>query len=221
MTGGSLVVTNGSTTIGNFGVGQLTISNTTMQAAGVTISSQLGSRGTLTLNSGTLVTTGLFNGTNGFVKGVGTISGSMTSAGTISPGFSPGRIFITSNLTLQATSTVLMELGGTDTNLYDQIFIGNDLQVDGTLSVSLIDDFDPALSNSFHIFDFASSGGEFALTNLPALDPGLAWDTSDLMSDGDISVIGVPEPSTCVLVLGACAGLSFLRRRKRNQRPLS
>jgi T5SS/PEP-CTERM-associated repeat protein len=217
MTGGSLVVTNGSTTIGNFGVGQLTISNTTMQAAGVTISSQLGSLGTLTLNSGTLVTTGLFNGTNGFVKGVGTISGNMTSAGTISPGFSPGRIFITSNLTLQATSTVLMELGGTATNLYDQIFIGNNLQVDGTLDVSLINAFEPALSNSFHIFDFASSGGEFALTNLPALDPGLGWDTSDLMSDGDISVIAVavPEPSTCVLVFGACAGLSLLRRRKK------
>jgi len=217
VTGGSLMVTNGSTFVGNFGTGQLTISNTTMQARDVTISSKLGSLGTLTLKSGTLIASNLFNGTNGFINGVGTISGPVTSAGTISPGFSPGRIFITSNLTLQATSTVTMELGGTDTNLYDQIFIGNNLQVDGTLSVSLINAFDPALSNSFHIFDFASSGGQFAVTNLPALDPGLTWDTSNLMTDGDISVIGavVPEPSTCMLVFGACAGLSLLRRRKK------
>jgi hypothetical protein len=167
---------------------------------------------------GTLATSGLLNNTNGFIKGIGTIDGSVVSAGTISPGFSPGRIFITSNLTLQATSTVLMELGGTDTNDYDQIFIGKNWQAGGTLFVSLINAFDPALSNSFHIFDFATSGGEFALTNLPALDPGLAWDTSELMTDGDIVVIGVPEPSTCVLVLGACTGLSLLRRRKQNRR---
>jgi T5SS/PEP-CTERM-associated repeat protein len=217
ITGGSMVVTNGSTIIGNFGVGQLTISNTTMQARDVTIASQLGSVGTFTLNMGTLTTSGLLNNTNGFIKGVGTINGSVVNAGTISPGFSPGRIFVASNLTLQATSTLVMELGGTDTNLYDQIFVGQNLQMDGTLSVSLINSFDPALSNSFHIFDFASSGGEFSLTNLPALDPGLGWDTSDLMTDGDISVIAVavPEPSTCVLVFGACAGLSLLRRKKK------
>jgi len=220
MTGGSIVVTNGSTMIGNSGIGQLIISNTTMQARDVTIAAQLGSRGTFTLNMGTLTTSGLLNNTNGFIKGVGTIDGSVVSAGTISPGFSPGRIFITSNLTLQATSTVLMELGGTATNEYDQIFIGQNWQAGGTLSVSLINAFDPALSNSFHIFDFASSGGDFSVTNLPALDPGLGWDTSELMSDGDITVVGVPEPSTCVLVFGACAGLSLLRRKKRNHRPL-
>ena len=221
MTGGSLMVTNGSTTIGKFGVGQLTISNTTMQACDVTIAAQLGSSGTFTLNMGTLTTSGLLNNTNGFIKGVGTIDGSVVNAGTISPGFSPGRIFITSNLTLQATSVLVMELGGTATNDYDQIFVGNNLQADGTLSVSLINAFDPALSNSFHIFDFATSGGEFSLTKLPALDAGLAWDTSALMTDGDISVIGVPEPSTCVLVFGACAGLSLLRPRSRIRRPSS
>lgn len=223
VTGGSLTVTNGPTYVGKYGVGQLTISNSTMQTRDVTISSQLGSLGTLTLMSGTLMTSNLFNGTNGVINGVGTISGPVTSAGTISPGFSPGRIFTTSNLTLQATSTVSMELGGTDTNLYDQIFVGNNLQVDGTLDVSLINAFDPALNNTFHLFDFASSGGDFAVTNLPALDPGLAWDTTDLMSDGDISVVGavIPEPSTCVLVFGACAGLSLLRRRRRVRRPSS
>ena len=148
-------MTNGPTYVGKYGVGQLTISNSTMQTRDVTISSQLGSLGTLTLMSGTLMTSNLFNGTNGVINGVGTISGPVTSAGTISPGFSPGRIFTTSNLTLQATSTVSMELGGTDTNLYDQIFVGNNLQVDGTLDVSLINAFDPALNNTFHLFDFA------------------------------------------------------------------
>jgi len=212
--GGSFSVTNGSTFVGKSGIGQLTVSNTTMQARDVTIAAQVTSRGTLTLNSGTLTTTMLLNNTNGFIKGVGTIVGPVTSAGTISPGFSPGRIFITSNLTLQAASTVVMELGGTATNLYDQIFIGNNLQADGTLSVSLINSFDPALSNSFHIFDFASSSGEFAITNLPALDPGLMWDTSGLMSDGDLLVIGVPEPSTLFLVSAGCGAVVLLRRRR-------
>ena len=215
VTGGSLAVTNGSTVIGNFGVGQLTISNVTVQTRDVTIAVGLESSGTLTLNNGTLATSaGLLNNTNGFVKGVGTIAGDMTNAGTISPGFSPGKIFITGKLTLQPTSTVVMELGGTADADYDHIIISNALQADGTLNVSLINSFAPADGNTFDIFGFTSASGQFAITNLPALNPGLSWDTSNLMTMGELAV--VPEPSSLLLVFAGCSfGVLLFRRRSR------
>jgi T5SS/PEP-CTERM-associated repeat protein len=217
VTGGSLSITNGPTIIGNKGSGQLTISNSTVQARDVTIAAQLGSHGTLTLNNGTLATTSLFNNTNGFVMGVGTIDGPMTNAGTISPGFSPGKIFITGKLTLQPTSTVVMELGGTANTDYDQILISQDLAADGTLDVSLINAFTPANGDTFDIFGFTSSSGEFSITNLPALNPGLSWDTSNLMTIGELAVI--PEPSTLFLAFAGCGvGVLLLRRRLRLQR---
>ena len=211
VTGGSLSITNGPTIVGNAGSGRLTISNVTVQARDVTIAAQLGSHGTLTLNNGTLATVSLVNNTNGFVLGVGTIDGPVTNAGTISPGFSPGKIFITGKLTLQPTSTVVMELGGTGDADYDHIIIGDALQADGTLDVSLINAFNPASGDTFDIFDFTSSGGQFSITNLPALNPGLSWDTSNLMTLGEIAV--VPEPSTLLLVIAGFGSVLLIRRR--------
>ena len=214
VTGGSLSVTNGPTIIGNAGSGRLTVSNATVQTRAVTIAAQFGSSGTLTLNNGTLATTSLFNNTNGFVMGVGTIDGPMTNAGTISPGFSPGKIFVTGKLTLQPTSTVVMELGGTADTDYDHIIISNALQADGTLNVSLINSFAPADGNTFDIFGFTSASGQFAITNLPALNPGLSWDTSNLMTMGELAV--VPEPSSLLLVFAGCSfGVLLFRRRSR------
>jgi len=215
ITGGNLTITNGSTVVGNVGSGSLTISNVTVQTRDVTIAAQLGSAGTLTLNNGTLATTSLYNNTNGFIMGVGTIAGPVTNAGTISPGFSPGTIFITGKLTLQPSSTVVMELGGTDPADYDHIIISNALQADGTLNVSLINSFAPADGNTFDIFGFTSASGQFAITNLPALNPGLSWDTSNLMTMGELAV--VPEPSSLLLVFTGC-GLGVLLFRRRSRR---
>lgn len=52
MTGGQLIVTNNSTTVGKNGTGRMTVSNGTWRARDVSIGSGVGSRGTLTIAGG-------------------------------------------------------------------------------------------------------------------------------------------------------------------------
>src|SRR5262249_23513128 len=45
------------------------------------------------------------------------------------------------------------------------------------------------LNDTFKLFNATTYGGAFTNFNLPALDPGLAWDTSGLTSNGSIKVV--------------------------------
>jgi hypothetical protein len=73
------------------------------------------------------------------------------------------------------------------------------------------------LSNgsSYDILNWADSSesGTFATVNLPALDPGLFWDTSKLYVDGTIQVI--PEPAALLMLIVA-AGLGLMLKRFRD-----
>ena len=92
-----------------------------------------------------------------------------------------------------------------------------------TLEISLADGFVPELGNTFDILDFntvrfvsPTALGNFAEMNLPALEDGLLWDSSQLLVDGTICVGAciplasftkgsgadhVPEPTTLLLAL--------------------
>lgn len=88
----------------------------------------------------------------------------------------------------KAGSTLRMELF--DTAVFDRVLAFGDMFIEGgTLEVALVDGA-PALQlgDSFDLFDFASVVGSFDLIDLPALSPGLAWDTSSLETEGVISV---------------------------------
>jgi len=58
------------------------------------------------------------------------------------------------------------------------------------LELSLADGFVPELGNTFDILDFNTVSGSFAEMNLPVLEDGLLWDTSQrkLLIDGTICV---------------------------------
>jgi hypothetical protein len=63
----------------------------------------------------------------------------------------------------------------------------------GTLNVTLaVGAAAPQAGDVFDILDVGTPSGAFAATNLPALSTGLLWDTSSLVSDGDLKVITVP-----------------------------
>ena len=49
--------------------------------------------------------------------------------------------------------------------------------------------------------------------NLPALDPGLLWQTDDLYGEGVLRVAAVPEPVNGVLMLLGIGMLLAQRRR--------
>jgi hypothetical protein len=64
-------------------------------------------------------------------------------------------------------------------------------------------------------FDFLATGGFTGanLNALPSLDPAYAWDSSNFITNGTLSVVAVPEPATLVLLAGGLGALLVFRRR--------
>jgi hypothetical protein len=74
----------------------------------------------------------------------------------------------------------------------DLLSITGDLFAGGTLAVAL--DLTvpvPTEGTVFDILDFASAGGMFSSLSLPSLGSGLGWNTSSLLTTGELSVIAV------------------------------
>ncbi len=55
----------------------------------------------------------------------------------------------------------------------------------------LIDPFAPILGDGFDVMNWGTLNGTFNTINLPGLDPGLVWNTTDLYNTGEISVTGL------------------------------
>lgn len=119
---------------------------------------------TLTLGSGESLT------------GSGTLAADLVNGGTVSPGGSPGRIYVEGNYTQEADGVLDIELGGTgigiDPNGYDQLDVTGNALLSGTLNVRLINEFEPESYMIFTIMLYASKTGEFSTVNLP---PGYDW----------------------------------------------
>ncbi|MDI1247310.1 MAG: PEP-CTERM sorting domain-containing protein [Lacunisphaera sp.] len=173
-------------------------------------------------NSGNLNVTGAFSAGGGLTNtgtlgGSGTFTGSLISAGTLSPGNSPGLLTVTGNLTLQGTSQLYMELGGLVEGVsYDSIDVSGIMALNGALNVVLVNGFVPATGATFNLFDASSFTGTFGSMSLPTLTNGLSWNSSALYTSGIIIVSGaaIPEPSTYAALAGLGAlGLALWRRR--------
>jgi len=134
----------------------------------------------------------------GYVNGVGTFE-NVTVSGTLSPGFSPVRLHAT-NLGIGSGGTLVMELGGlSGGSEYDQLDVGGELHLGGTLQVSLIDSFVPDIGDTFDVLDFGDlNGTEFDVLELPELMGRRVWDISSLYSTGKISVIAILAGDTDV-----------------------
>jgi hypothetical protein len=132
---------------------------------------------------------------NGFVKGNGTFD-NVAFNGKFSPGHSPA--LVTLGNTIYTASNVLeIELGGLlPGSQHDKVVHNGVATLGGTLDVLLINAFVPQLGNAFDIFDWnAGLSGTFSTVNLPALNPGLTWDASDLYIGGQLVVTAIPEVS--------------------------
>jgi autotransporter-associated beta strand protein len=158
---------------------------------------------------GSTTTIQLFNGAvlnfsavaGGFVvggsqrlAGVGSVSGNVTVNGTASPG-PLGTLNFANDLAL--SGTVVMELNRTNTPNADLISAAT-LSFGGTLTVTNLGGALQA-GDSFQLFS-GSITGAFAATNLPVLSStNLFWDTSELNSQGIISVALEPAAAPTIL----------------------
>lgn len=132
------------------------------------------------------------------------------------------------SLTLAVTSTLTLDLF-TGAGLGDNT--ANPLSADlliliGDLNIASGADLVIANPNSmsawgagdeWHILDVSALDTVTGTFNpgdisLPVLAPSLAWDLSELFTQGDIKITPVPEPDSVVLLLGG--GAALLRRRR-------
>ncbi len=208
--GGNLVLAGNNTYNGD----------TTIQAGTVTLTGSLSGSANIDVHTNTTfdvsgVAGGYTLGAAQTLKGIGTVVGNMSIAGTLSPNTSTsiGALTFSNNLTLAAAIAQfdINKTGVTLTN--DEVFvntIGTTLTLGGTLNVTATGS---ALvqGDTFDLFDAATFSGTLTQGIMPTLDPGLAWDISNVGVDGSITV--VPEPgSAALLVLGGT--LLFRRRRQ-------
>jgi uncharacterized repeat protein (TIGR01451 family) len=104
--------------------------------------------------------------------GSGTLTGGLTStAGTLSPGLSPGLLTISGNYVQAASGSCQIEIGGvTPATEYDRVAATGSgaVTLGGTLDVSLTGGFTPGPDHTFTILTFASRTGTFATVNLPS-----------------------------------------------------
>ncbi|WP_051349993.1 DUF4347 domain-containing protein [Dyadobacter alkalitolerans] len=133
---------------------------------------------------------------NGEIRGNATfLHNSFTNAGTLAPGESPGTLAFASEFA--NTGTLLVEIGGTTAITgYDQ-FQSGPFTAGGTITVSFINGFTPALGDAFILLDAGTITGTFATVNLPDIAP-LIWETS--YTDGKFTIRAINDPMPVTLV---------------------
>jgi autotransporter-associated beta strand protein len=139
------------------------------------------------------------------VNSAGTLTGSgstgaATLAGTVTPGGSGSGLITVASATVAATSNLALQLGGTGTRgtAYDAVTVNSALALDGTITVTL-NGLVPAATQTFDLIDSTGAinvAGFNVNTDLilPALDTGLAWDTSTFATNGQITVVVDLDP---------------------------
>jgi hypothetical protein len=150
---GTVAVGSGSSlTIGGSGF------NYTQTAGSTTVDGTLTSTsaGTLSLNGGSLF-------------GGGTIGDAVVDSGTITPGDSAtktGDLSITKTYTQNTGGALDISIGGTTAgSQYDQVKVTGAASLNGTLNVSLVNGFTPAVGSQFIIVNAGSLGGTFSTVN--------------------------------------------------------
>jgi len=152
---------------------------------------------------------------NQSIGGSGTIEGNVTNNGTIAPGASPGALEINGSYTQAATGSLLMEIAGTDAELFDTLSATGPASLDGLLNVALLDGFVPSASDSFRILSASSVSGTFdnVVGGKIAFSDGqfnVAYSPSGVTLS---NFAPVPEPGAFALI-GLAMTTAIARRRR-------
>ncbi|HEY2882917.1 MAG TPA: PEP-CTERM sorting domain-containing protein [Pirellulales bacterium] len=193
----------------NGGTGALTVNALATATVGNQL--RLGDGGTVDVSSGGVVIVGntlgvigsgtVFVADGGVLKGTGLVKGNLANiGGTVQPGFSPGVLHVSGEYQ-QTGGTLGIEIGGSATVVlgdgsvhlpYDQLSVGGNFHAGGTLAVSLINNFLPKAGEQFKILDWGSTGGTmsgaFDTLTLPTDGGRIAWDSSQLYTNGNLNV---------------------------------
>ena len=207
--------------------GNTTISTGTLKlgAAG-----SIANSGTISVASGALFDTSLVPGGFSLVsaqwlQGSGTVLGSVTAQGTLSPGLSGsvGTLSFANDLALGSGSILSYELNGANTTagggINDLSAITGNLTLDGTLNVSEIgvgSFLTATTGDTWRLFTYTGTlnNNGLSLGSTPTLSSGLtlAVDTS---TPNEVNLIVVPEPATTAAAVLGVGLVAFARMRRR------
>jgi autotransporter-associated beta strand protein len=157
--------------------------------------------GTTTVNAGTV----LINGNNsnatgsvtanllGTLGGTGVIGGPATINGKLAPGTSIGTLRFNGNLTFAPGAMAAFEISKSPfTN--DLAMVASNLNFNGTLDVLNTSIEVLEAGDHFQLFSAVSYTGSFTSYELPALEEGLAWNVSQLATNGRLWVVSTNSP---------------------------
>ena len=163
-------------------------------AGATTIQVAFTNTGTVLAQSGTLNWQGIYTQTEGLtlltngnlaassplrihggtLAGKGTITGSVTNNGVVSPGVSPGQLTITGEYTQTTNGVLNIELAGTTAGTgYDRLGANTAARLAGTLNVTLANGFYPETNALFTFLTTTTRSGTFSTFNYPSNDVGL------------------------------------------------
>ncbi len=233
LTGSSYSLTDGGTISAKLG-GAAALSKSGNGTA--TLSATNAYTGTTSITAGKLIVNGnISTSTLTTVSGTGTLGGSgmigaltVSSGGTLAPGNSPGILFA-GNTSLQATSTLGIEINGSTINTeYDQFNVTGTVSLAGLLAVSMTG-YTPADNSLFFILANDSNdaiSGTFS--NAPTNGAVYNYDGQDFQisyfgnyagagagtftGGNDVVLMAIPEPTSALL--GGLGMVALLRRRR-------
>ncbi len=153
-TGGGLSVTKSGEGIVNLTADNIYTGPTAVNAGTLLVNNSTGSgtgAGDVTVNAGATL------------GGSGHIAGSVTIfEGALKPGNSAGALRIDNNLSLQSLASMSFEIGGLlQTNEYDFVSVGGNVDFFGALQLSLLNSFLPPTNLTWTLIEFASRTGTF------------------------------------------------------------
>ena len=185
--GASFTVTSGNafTTPGNLS-GVFTNAGTLKVGAGSSfrVSPTPPTVGDYTQSGGTTTVDGTLNVPSvtidaGSLLGKGSLTGSVTSSGLVTPGDSatkPG-ILSPNTYTQKSTGSLNIDIGGTTVGTqYGQLAVTNGASLKGTLNIKLVNGFVPAIGNTFTILTASAVSGTFATVNGLSINSGEHFD---------------------------------------------
>lgn len=159
--------------------------------------------GNITVPEGTFPLGRLVNGESGRLTAVGNVLAGLTNFGVVEIGDSaPGSLSFSGSIVLGDSSELLIDLGGPSAGQFDVLRGVGSVALDGDLNVSLLSSFVPQVGQQFQILRFGSLSGTFDNINLPVFQDSRRWSTTQLYTQGLLTV--VPEPACLGLLPVAC-----------------
>lgn len=123
----------------------------------------------------------------GVLRGSGTVESSLTNAGEVQPGLSPGVLTVTGDYAQAAGGALTMEIGGLEGGAaHDRLDVGGAASLAGALRIETVGGFAPATGDGFELIRHSDEDGEFdAVSGLapdaghsyqpPEYEPGGTW----------------------------------------------